>query len=324
MIGRLARAAARRARRLVPTRPRPAILMYHRVAEESFDPWGLAVSPDHFTEQLEWLAQARTILPLAQFAAMHADGTLPAGAVAITFDDAYQCTAEVAAPLLERAELHATIFAPAELIERGAPFWWDELQQIVLGHEGDRLTLEDEQVILGPRRADDRQWRPDAPPRTPRQLAFHRIWASLRERRPAELDEAMAKLHVQVRMAEPITIPVPMSIAQVCKTASDRIQFGSHALSHPWLTSLTDAEKGREIGDSVERVERLTGRQPAAFAYPYGNFDAESERIVADAGFACACATQGRTVAPASSCFALPRVGVGNWTASELRLRLRA
>ena len=313
MIGRLARAAARRGRRLLPRRPRPAILMYHRIAQERFDPWGLAVSHDRFGDQLKWLAQRRTVLPLGRFAAMHSEGTLPPEAVALTFDDAYECTAEVAAPLLEQAGLPATIFIPAELIERGAQFWWDELQHLVLGHDGACLELEGEQIVLGPRHPHDRQWKPDAPPGTPRQIAFNRIWSSLREKAPAELDDAMTSLRGQASPTDTSKIAVPMSAVKVRETASDLIEFGSHALTHPWLTTLPPNEKRREIGDSVARVERLTGRRPTSFAYPYGNLDAESEQLVEDAGFECACATLGTAVSPTSRLFALPRKQVGDW-----------
>ena len=36
----------------------PIILMYHRIAEPAFDPWGLAVSPARFEDQLAILEQA--------------------------------------------------------------------------------------------------------------------------------------------------------------------------------------------------------------------------------------------------------------------------
>lgn len=125
-LARVAAGVSRRARLLFPSRPRPAILMYHRIAHESFDPWALAVNPQNFARQLEWLSQDRVVLRLPEFAARHRDGSLPAEAVALTFDDGYACAAEVAAPLLEKFGLPATIFLPVDLIEAGALFWWDE------------------------------------------------------------------------------------------------------------------------------------------------------------------------------------------------------
>jgi peptidoglycan/xylan/chitin deacetylase (PgdA/CDA1 family) len=296
--------------------------MYHRIAVETFDPWGLAVAPAHFAEQLQWLAANRTLLRLAEFAVRHRDGTLPADAIALTFDDGYACAAETAAPMLERIGLPATIFIPAALIERGKPFWWDELKSLALDHDIGVVTVEGAPVSLGARCADDCHWRPGAKPGTPRQAAFHRIWNSLREKPPAEIDAAMSDIrressgeHDDIR---------PMSPTQVRETASARVEFGSHALAHPWLSSLTPGEKKREIGDSVERCEQLSGTRPATFAYPYGDFDAYSERMVEEAGFACACATLGRSVSTGSRLFALPRMQVGDWSARELRLALAA
>jgi peptidoglycan/xylan/chitin deacetylase (PgdA/CDA1 family) len=129
---RLARSAVRRARDLLPRRPAPSILLYHHIAEESFDPWGLAVAPKNFEAQVEWLQRNRTVFPLTEFAQLHREGRLPVDAVAITFDDGYGSVLEVAAPVLSRAGAPATVFLSAELIERGGEFWWDELQNIAL------------------------------------------------------------------------------------------------------------------------------------------------------------------------------------------------
>ena len=38
-------------------RPRPVILMYHRVAFLQHDPWGLAVDPERFEEQMKLRAE---------------------------------------------------------------------------------------------------------------------------------------------------------------------------------------------------------------------------------------------------------------------------
>src|SRR5687767_7178597 len=76
-------------RRLRPSRPRPVILMYHRIARPSADPWGLAVRPDHFEEHLSVLRRRRSPLPMSEFVTRLEHATLPADAVAVTFDDGY-------------------------------------------------------------------------------------------------------------------------------------------------------------------------------------------------------------------------------------------
>lgn len=61
----------RRAARLVPRKPRPAILMYHRIGRETFDPWSMLVEPDRFAAQIEWLSGSRKVLPLTEFARLN-------------------------------------------------------------------------------------------------------------------------------------------------------------------------------------------------------------------------------------------------------------
>jgi peptidoglycan/xylan/chitin deacetylase (PgdA/CDA1 family) len=322
LLNRAPKAVLRRLSRLVPKGPRPAILMYHRVAEETFDPWGLAVGRANFAEQIHWLKANRTVLPLGTFAARFAKGTLPSDAVALTFDDGYSCSAEVAAPLLEQAEIPATVFIPAALVDRCQPFWWDELRSIVFGFEGHSLDVANQQVVLGRSRVDDDRWSPGAPPMTPRQVAFQRLWTLLHDKPPAELDAAMADLRRQSGVEANGDSPGPMSPAQVRDIASDCIDIGSHALTHPWLSALDSSAKRREIEDSMDHCERLSGRPPTSFAYPYGNFDEESERLVEDSGFDCACTTEGNVVGSKSRQFALPRVQAGNWSADRLRKTL--
>jgi len=309
----------RRLRRLLPRRPEPAILMYHRIGVESFDPWGLAVAPERFAAQLEWLARHRSVLPLAEFAALHREDRLPRNAIALTFDDAYACNAETAVPMLERLGLPATIFVPAELIERGLEFWWDDLERMVLGHPGPVLESGGETVVVGEPEPGDRHWLPDDGPRTPRQHTFHSLWSKLREQAPADLSAAMEQLRAQTAVsAKPRPSHRPMTADEVRSARSPIIEIGAHSLTHPSLPRLGPAEKQHEIVDSVARCEAISGAIPRTMAYPYGDFDAESEKLAEDAGFACACTTEHAFVRSHTRAFALPRLQVGDWDTSRL------
>jgi peptidoglycan/xylan/chitin deacetylase (PgdA/CDA1 family) len=245
---RLARSAIRRARDLLPRRPAPSILLYHRIAEGSFDPWGLAVAPHRFEAQVQWLARNRNILPLTKFAQLHREGRLPADAVAITFDDGYASVLEVAAPILSHAGAPATVFLSAELIERGAEFWWDELQNIALGFHASSLRLGDEQVPLGARSDGDLRWPAGAPARTARQRAFLQLWTRLKAMSPSQLDAAMTELSQQAgvkRQPESSRRAITAAEAQAGRWSS--IQFGSHAVTHASLPALEARERQREI-----------------------------------------------------------------------------
>lgn len=308
----------------LPGRPRPAILMYHRIARERFDPWGTAVAPERFAEHLRWLGRNRTVLSLGEFAQLHRRGMLPADAIAVTLDDGYACNAQVAAPLLDRFAVPATMFLPVELVEKGEPFWWDVVEEIVLAHDGPSLLVNGREIALGVKNAGDRDWKYGKEPRTPRQVAFRQVWKALWER-PAEIPASVEALRSQ---AGPVT-PAdpnkrPMSPAEAKAAASAMVEFGSHALTHPWLASLPPSEQKREIADSRARCAALTGAIPDAFAYPYGNMDAFLERLVGEAGFACACSTEPTPVEPESRPLALPRIQVGDWSAARLGRALAA
>jgi peptidoglycan/xylan/chitin deacetylase (PgdA/CDA1 family) len=320
-VVRSGKTALRRLRPLIAAGP--TILMYHRVAAESFDPWSLAVSPENFSDQLGWIARNRTVLPLTELVELHRQGRLPRNAVALTFDDGYACFSETAVPLLKQFQIPATVFLPSELIRGGREFWWDELERIVMGHEERVIRLGSQEIDLGERRPNDNQWLPDDPPKTPRQQAYHQLWSRLYALTPADLELGMRELREQAAVEEARRASHrPLRPEEVRAVRSDLVEFGSHALTHPSLPLLGPKQKAREITESIERCAELTGSEPRCFAYPFGDSDPQSEELVEQAGFLCACRADGDFVRRKSSRFALPRMLVGNWDSAGLARRL--
>ena len=296
--------------------------MYHRIGNTAFDPWGLAVEEAQFDAQLRWLARNRDVMPLGEFARRHRERRLGRDALSITFDDGYSSVLEGAVPILERHGLTATLFLPAECIERGREFWWDELARIIIGFPSDRLKLGRSTLPVPAPTEHDGTWAPDAPPSTPRQALFHSIWQRFRLKRPQDLDKAMAGLRSQ---ADGIGAPsdAPLTPAELKAMRSPVIEFGSHALTHSSLPRLGAKERAREIAQSRERCKALTGKMPRTFAYPYGDHGPSDARLVEDAGYVCAVTTDPAFVKAGIDCYSLPRMAVGNWPASKLRNRLR-
>jgi peptidoglycan/xylan/chitin deacetylase (PgdA/CDA1 family) len=316
-MARISRRARARLTYRAQPRSGPAILLYHRVTEDRFDPWSLAVSPTHFADQMEWLAQHRTVLRLTEFARRNREGSLPANAVAITFDDGYACNAHLAAPVLQQLGLPATIFLPAAIIEEGQRFWWDDLQDIVINEPEGRLKLDGETVAIGPRNEADGDWPPGAAPRTNRQQAFLTIWSRLRTRTSAGLRSALEELRGDRERSANEPLKRPMTVEEI-RSVGGPVEFGSHALTHRSLPALNAADRAREISESLARCESLAGYRPRSFAYPFGDADADSIRLVEEAGFECACITGERSVSPNSDVYALPRIGIGNLPATAL------
>jgi peptidoglycan/xylan/chitin deacetylase (PgdA/CDA1 family) len=84
------------------------------------------------------------------------------------------------------------------------------------------------------------------------------------------------------------------------------VEIGSHTVSHPHLTQLSDDELDRELRDSRSLIEDELGRPVSLLAYPYGEHDARVQAAARRAGYAVAFAQW-----PGSSVrndHALPRV----------------
>jgi peptidoglycan/xylan/chitin deacetylase (PgdA/CDA1 family) len=305
----------------------PTILMYHRIACEPFDPWGLAVSPTRFEQQLDWLAAQRMVLPLADFADRLRKRSLPNDAIAITFDDGYACSAQVAAPLLSARKLSATVFLCPDLLDRPEECWWDDLERIVLDHAGDTLVLDvgvcPETFWLGARCYADRYWPADAPPATPRQSAFIAIWSRLRPLEPQPQRQAIERLRARAGVATaPRDSHRLMTRGEILATRARGLMIGAHSLSHTALGERSTADQAREIMESRARCAEITGSAPVCFAYPYGDLNNDSVRLVEKAGYSCACTTESASVGPRTPLYKLPRVRVGNWNGPELGLAL--
>ena len=297
--------------------------MYHRMADERLDPWGLAVHPPRFAQQMEWLANKREPLSLVEFARRRREGRLSAEAIAITFDDGYACSAEIAAPLLNRLGIPATVFLPTALIRRGREFRWDDLERIILESSQEQLLWRGETIRLGARASNDRDWAVDAPPRTERQQAFHFFWSRFRAMPYADGESSLQQLRAQTEIPiEPRPSHRPMSVSEARSLRETMFEFGSHGLTHPDLPTLSDAEKVDEICESIDDCLQVVGRVPRTFAYPYGRRDPRDEQLAAEAGYDCACTAESGFVRRSASNFALPRLAVGNWSAATFRQRL--
>jgi len=315
------------------------ILLYHRVVDLPTDPQRLAVRPMHFEAQLAVLLRTGVVLPLVELVERAAEGTLPAGAVAITFDDGYADNVHVAKPMLARWDAPAMVFVTTR--DGSEPFWWDRLAamllmpgrlprriELALGQERVAFDLGDDAALSAAAFSQRRGWHVECDGvRTPRQAMYEDLCRRLR---PMDAERRAAVLH---QLAEAVQYR-PVDVA-TCATMDDAqlralvaggvIEVGAHTVSHPVLAMLSAEEQRREIAESKRRLEAIVGRAVAAFSYPYGtrrDFDADSVRLVREAGFACACANVPGRVDRQVDVFRLPRCLVRDWDGATFARQL--
>lgn len=113
----------------------PLVLCYHAVSPDW--PADLAVTPERFREQLEYLL--RKGYRAATFGQM-IRGEAPAKAMVVTFDDALGSVRDRALPVLRELGIPATVFVPTAYVDRPPPMAWPGTAQWVGGAHEAELT----------------------------------------------------------------------------------------------------------------------------------------------------------------------------------------
>jgi peptidoglycan/xylan/chitin deacetylase (PgdA/CDA1 family) len=87
------------------------------------------------------------------------------------------------------------------------------------------------------------------------------------------------------------------------------IEFGSHTLSHPHLTQISNDEAEKEIKNSKKVLEAYLGQDVVSFCYPYGNINERVVELVKEAGYKVGVVTTASSGIPKGP-FTLRRTGV--------------
>ncbi len=92
--------------------------------------------------------------------------------------------------------------------------------------------------------------------------------------------------------------------------ASPWIEIGGHTLTHPHLDRLSASAQEKEINANKAQLEALIGEPLVSFAYPYGDWNEESKKLVKKAGYAFALATNSGPLALHEDLYLIHRIGI--------------
>jgi len=307
----------------------PLVLLYHRIGREPRDPQLLCVTAEHFAEHLELLAQRYKPMPLGRLIGAARASEAPRRAVAVTFDDGYADNLSTAKPLLDRYGVPATVFVASGYAARGRPFWWDELDWLLLGPGrlprilaiaigGETLSWD-----LG----DEAEYILDED-RGPRQRVYRSLRTRLRLLDDPDREQALEQLRsVAGRLGEHASADArPLTLEELAVLGDGGlVAIGAHTVTHPALSALPPARQREEIAGSKAELEAALGRPVSSFSYPYGtlaDFDGTAVSLVKAAGFESASANIPGRVGPTTDPFRIPRILVRDWTGDELAATL--
>jgi peptidoglycan/xylan/chitin deacetylase (PgdA/CDA1 family) len=297
-------------------RGRLSVLTFHRVLPAPDPIRSGEIDAARFDEICGWLASWARVLPLDEAVQRLAKRSLPARALAITFDDGYADNHDVALPILRKHRLNATFFIATGFLGDGR-MWNDVVIEALRECAPGPLDLVG--LIPGwhePVVVDDMSRR-----RTAYAIVNQVKYLPHSQR----LEVASA---VEARCGTRSTQHLMMSEAQVRALRAAGMVIGAHTVSHPILLNLDAQLIRREVGESKDHLEALIGESVRLFAYPNGkpgvDYDGASTSIVRQLGFDAAFCTAWGAASAASDRYELPRFTPWDRTRSRYGVRLVA
>jgi peptidoglycan/xylan/chitin deacetylase (PgdA/CDA1 family) len=212
-----------------------------------------------FEAQMRYVRRRYRVLSLDDLCEEMENPSRQRDAVAVTFDDGYRDLHTHALPVLRKYQIPATIFLPVACIETGQVPWYDRIFLALKVFPKDELKID-----LG----------------RPRSFQLFSLRARLET--AAEIIQYLRTLPDDRRreycaaMEEQITLPQDELIDrmltwdQIRAMGREGITFGSHTMTHPAVSQLTQSQMDRELGESKRALEQRISSPTAHFAYPFG------------------------------------------------------
>jgi peptidoglycan/xylan/chitin deacetylase (PgdA/CDA1 family) len=314
------------------------ILMYHQVCEKKSDPWDMAVHPENFASQLYYLRKNFHVVSIDELSNAVVRKKLSKKLVAITFDDGFEDSYTNAAPMLEWLKLPATFYIPTHAIASRQQFWWEELQTIVLQSEelpkkvglyvGGRdfqFHFTKDNVLRGKLTQEIKYWRVNMPIPNERIRLYYDLWQYLQPLPYTQQAHAIAEIKNWPVVTRPTKNDNAVMTLQQVRTLSENPLFriGAHTVTHTRLGSQAVADQAFEIEESKKVLQSWINKPVTGFAYPYGNYNTETKKLLHEKGYKYAVSTEPRRVKPSDDRYALPRIHVKNWRVDEFDKTIR-
>lgn len=255
-------------------RDRLLILGWHNVE----DTWSFPATPGAgrkgLESQFKLLSSYANVVPLAwALERLRRGRGLPSRAVALTFDDGYLDTVNLALPLLDSYHLPATFFlVPDFLSDRSRP-WWEELGWAVMSATASSVQWHEVKYALTDR--------------TARRKTYTKLTTLLQFQPSVRRREDVAELTRLLKpTGEPPNLMMGWDEARTLVLRGYDVQ--SHTESHPVLSMETAEQQGRELQFARDELESELSVRISTVAYPHGttaHYNSDTIEAVRSAGY---------------------------------------
>src|SRR5262249_40156770 len=185
---------------------------------------------------------------------------------------------EIAFAISRKHRAPATVFVVTEFVEGTAWLWTDKPRYL--------MALAAPQVFevqVGGRKLILKLTDEDS--RATAALAVNAALKSLpEEARDAVIESLALGLGVPLPRRPPAEYGA-INWRQAREMSDAGMEIGSHTLTHPILTGLSDERLREEVVQSRDRIQSAIGRKVETFCYPNGDYDLRAQCEVARAGY---------------------------------------
>jgi peptidoglycan/xylan/chitin deacetylase (PgdA/CDA1 family) len=307
-------------------RGKGVVLTYHRVLpserqRDSFSSNAIVVTPETFELHLKFIRRFLRPVTPAEFTRKLASAEpFESRTCLVTFDDGWHDNMEYALPLLRKYGVPAVLFVPTDFPGGDRYFWYDRLSRLLFYARQHRGMADELFDRLGARHVltmDERGARE----------AIRSIISNLRSEPETVISNAMKELEVALSRAQPGLClrgeDYFMTWQQLAALAKSEVFFiGSHAVTHTSMTEIDLETVSEELTRSKTEIQQRLDVEPALFAYPNGNVNAQIADRVRDAGYALAFTTEVGFVSTSCSPWLLRRINMFEYAAGSRRTLL--
>ncbi len=280
-----------------------SILMYHSIPSPCEIDWidpRNCLSTEQFEVQMRFLATHRNVVSIKELVQqLEAGKPIQRETVAITFDDGYLNNLRVAAPILAKYDLPATIYLATAYINTGENQWIDQLYTAFRTRSRHSLT------VIGSR------WNLASSTQTAlgtAEKAYGTITRYLIECAPEERHQVLQTIDKQLApTGSPPRLTMNWDEVRELQQNYPQITLGVHTANHLDLRTHSD-RTSEEIQLSIAHFLAQTGSQPQHFAFPYNRYNSEARSQVAKHLRSAVAVADDPVVRSETSQYALPRL----------------
>lgn len=255
------------------------ILAYHKVMDIDdsnypFDKELISASSKEFKKQINFVSRFFNDINFNDLISyLDKDKKLPNYPLIVSFDDGHYDNYEVAYPILLNNNVSATIFISTGYIEKHDVFWFDLVAYVILNSSKNELDIGGDIKLL-----------PDISDSNGRQYIANEYQEYLKrisnDMRILSVKNLVNTHNITIDKSHKNLVAL-LSWDNICEMSKNKIEFGSHTVTHPVLSQITNPDElNYELEMSKIMIQNKVGNVVNSIAYPVGQISDINEEMI--------------------------------------------